>query len=149
MTGWVCQTKEGVLPTSTFLKTPHTLPEQFSPQYTPKAVSALWDLCLLEQKRSYHKLQLSSLLHILPGRWRLHKCQCLSGREQTWWNTGVNGKRWECQVSWINSLAQKVVCTLWQEHSLKKVNQNFSFIVFKHDPCWRGRNTGTYRLHLS
>lgn len=48
----------------------------------------------------------------------------------------------------INSAAQEVICTLWQEHSLKEVNQNFSLIVFKQDPYLRGRNTGNYRLHL-
>lgn len=127
---------------------PYTLPQQFYPQFTPKSVCVLWRLCVLEQKRSHHKLQLSSLLHVLPERWRLHKCHCLNGGEQTWWNTGVNGKGKECQVSWINSLAQEVFCTLWQEHSFKKVNQNFSLIVFKHDLYLRGRNTGTYRLHL-
>lgn len=143
VTGWVCQTKESVLPTSTFLKAPHAPPDQFYPQYTPKMVCALWRLCLLEQKRSHHKLQLPSLPHILPERWRLHECQCLSGREQTRWNTGVNGKGRESQVSWISSPAHKWSVPFGRNTVLKKVNQNFSLIVFKHDPYLRGRNTGT------
>lgn len=75
--------------------------------------------CLLKQKRSHHNLQHSALLHVWPEGCRLHSCPYLSGGEQPWWSTGIDGKGGGCQVSWMSSPAGEAICSLQQEHGLK------------------------------